>query len=220
MEKPSEGGVFPDLPQVPALPHLRSGQMGVDQILAECRSVIRAARDSIAQVEDCVRPGHQLRYIRAAVVDIRRVTFVLQTLRGKAEGFDDWYGPVQEGLREDPLMKYFVELRNDIEKRGLPGAMAELYDIETGKTFADVACFEDDHGLAVSGAVRDGVEVPGGEFRGKSGLRNFRLPDPPTVHQGSSLTDLRFVSLGGLALDYLEVHVVQPAVARFSSAAQ
>lgn len=219
MADDASGGAFPDLPRVPALPHLRPQHASASQILAECRSILRAARDSVSQVEDCSRPGHQLAYIRTAVVDIRRITFVLQTLRSRVDGFDDWYEEIQERMRSDTLMRYFVNLRNEIEKRGLPGAVAELYNVEAGTAIADVACFEDDFGLAVNGALRPGVNVPSGQLTGPHGLRNFRLPDPPTVHQGEPLTDFRFASLAGLALDFLENEVLGPAALRFDAPA-
>lgn len=153
MDSPSEG-VFPDLPQVPALPNLRRQNSTPAQIISQMESVLRSARDAVHQVECCAKRGQQLAQIRAAVVDLRRVTFVLQTLRGRVDGFDDWYGEVQESLRSDPLMRYFVELRNEIEKRGLPGVVAELYSLETGEPVADVACYEDEHGLAADQPAR------------------------------------------------------------------
>jgi hypothetical protein len=214
MDSPSDGD-FPDLPQVPALPNLRPQNSTPGQIISQAESIMRSVRDSVHEVESCSRPGQQLAHIRAAVGDIRRVTFVLQTLRGRVEGFDDWYGGVQEGLRSDPLMRYFVELRNEIEKRGLPGAVAELYRLDTGEPIADVACYEDQHGLAVSGAARPGANLPTGELSGPHGLRNFRLPDPPTSHEGERLTDFRFAELARQALDFLENHVVSPAKKRF-----
>jgi len=45
------------------------------------------------------------------------VTFVLQNLRTIAPDFDDWYGPKQEEMRADPLMRYFHDLRTEIEKQ-------------------------------------------------------------------------------------------------------
>lgn len=112
-------------------------------------------------------------------------------------------------------MRYFVELRNEIEKRGLPGVVAELYSLATGLPIADVACYEEQHGLAVSGAVRPDVDLPEGELSGPHGLRNFRLPGPPTIHDGEPLTDYRFAELACQALDFLESHVVGPARGRF-----
>jgi hypothetical protein len=210
----STGGAFPDLPQVPRLPHLRR-HVSAKAVVAEAELVVRAARDAVHQVGHCSRPGQQLAQIRSAVIDIRRVTFVLQTLRSRVDDFDIWYVDVQGTLRSDPLMKYFVDLRNEIEKCGLPGAVAEMYDSTTGTAVADVACYEDQYGLAVSGAARQDVDLPPGELTGSYGLRNFRLPDPPTAHNGQQLTDLRFATLAGLALDFLEVHAVVPARSRF-----
>lgn len=169
-------GEFPDLPQMPKLPHLRRNDSS-KTVVAHAESVVRAARDAVHQVENCIRPGQQLAHIRSAVIDIRRVTFVLQTLRSYSADFDGWYASVQARLRGDPLMKYFVNLRNEIEKRGLPGALAEMYDLNSGVVIADVACYEDHCGLAVSGAVREGVDLEPGQLTASYGLRSFRLPD-------------------------------------------
>jgi hypothetical protein len=50
----------------------------------------------------------------------RSVTFVLQNLRSVVEPgrFDAWYEPHQQSLKDDPLMRYFVEARNELEKQG------------------------------------------------------------------------------------------------------
>ena len=104
----STGGAFPDLPRMPRLPHLRR-HVSAKAVVAEAELVVRAARDAVHQVEHCSRPGQQMAQIRWAVIDIRRVTFVLQTLRGRVDDFDSWYVNVQRTLRADPLMKYFVD---------------------------------------------------------------------------------------------------------------
>lgn len=56
-----------------------------------------------------------------AVSNGRSVTFVLQKLKGRAAGFEPWYAGIQEKLRADPVSKWFVELRNRIEKEGTHG---------------------------------------------------------------------------------------------------
>lgn len=48
----------------------------------------------------------------------RSVSFVLQGLTSVNPGFDAWYAPRVEEMRADPLLRYFVDLRNKIEKRG------------------------------------------------------------------------------------------------------
>jgi len=186
--------------------------------LRQSEAALRAARDSIHQVECCSRPGYQLRHIQSAAIDLRRSTFLLQKLRGRAPGFEDWYLEIQELLRADPLMKYFHDLRTSIEKEGLPGPLAELYFVDTGEAIADVACFEDEHGLAVSGAVGPAAVVASGEIDRPTALRSFRLPDPPTLHDGSEIADFRFASLATQAADYLESRVLLPAKKRFGEA--
>lgn len=52
-----------------------------------------------------------------AVVFGRMATFQLQNLRSIIPDYDDWYGPKQDEMRADPLMKYFCDLRNRIEKQ-------------------------------------------------------------------------------------------------------
>ncbi|MDT5078741.1 MAG: hypothetical protein QOJ80_3378 [Mycobacterium sp.] len=64
----STGGVFPDLPRMPRLPHLRR-HVSVKVVLAEAELVVRAARDAVHQVEHCSRPGQQLAQIRSAVIE-------------------------------------------------------------------------------------------------------------------------------------------------------
>lgn len=59
--------------------------------------------------------------LHTAVTQGRSVTFVLQGLRGKIDGADEWYVAVQERLRADPVCKWFVEVRNRMEKQGTAG---------------------------------------------------------------------------------------------------
>ncbi len=56
-----------------------------------------------------------------AVTSARSVTFVLQTMRNDVEGFDQWYDAIRAELGADPTCKWFVEVRNRIEKEGSPG---------------------------------------------------------------------------------------------------
>lgn len=89
--------------------------------------------------------------------------------------------------------------------------------MESGAAIADVACFEDQYGLAISGALRPDVDIRDGELSGSYNLRNFRLPDPPHSRRGVELTDLHFATLAELAVTYLETQVVDPALARFGA---
>lgn len=207
--------MFPDMPHLPNLPDLLPAHATPESIVAQVEGLLSTTRDRVHQIECCSRHGEQLGHIRLVVIDIRRITFVLQKLRSRVDQFDDWYAPIQTRLKADPLLKYFHDLRNEIEKEGLPGVMAEIYRSDTGEVIADVACWEDKHGLMTSGIVRPNIDLPSGEIDVPTGARNFRLPDPPTSHDGQALTDLRFATLARLALDFLETHVVNSARATF-----
>jgi hypothetical protein len=58
--------------------------------------------------------------LRNVLVFGRSVTFVIQNLSSivGSEIFAQWYSPHQETMKRDPLMKYFVEARNNLEKQG------------------------------------------------------------------------------------------------------
>ncbi|NCT70357.1 MAG: hypothetical protein GXC75_05385 [Xanthomonadaceae bacterium] len=57
--------------------------------------------------------------LRNLIVFGRSVTFVLQNLRGIVGiDFDAWYEPQKVAMSADPLMRYFVQSRNELEKQG------------------------------------------------------------------------------------------------------
>jgi hypothetical protein len=58
--------------------------------------------------------------LRNLIVSGRSITFVLQNLRSVLNDgeFDYWYGPQQDQLRAEPLMRFFIEVRNELEKQG------------------------------------------------------------------------------------------------------
>jgi len=58
--------------------------------------------------------------LRNVLVFGRSTTFVIQNLRsivGEKE-FEQWYAPHQAAMKADPVMRYFVEARNNLEKQG------------------------------------------------------------------------------------------------------
>ncbi len=65
-------------------------------------------------------PSQKSAGLRNVLVFGRSVTFVIQNLRSIVgeQRFNSWYEPIQAALRADPLMKYFVEARNNLEKQG------------------------------------------------------------------------------------------------------
>jgi hypothetical protein len=51
-----------------------------------------------------------------AVVFGRAVTFALQNMKNQVDGFDEWYAVIQAELKSDELMRFFHNLRTEIEK--------------------------------------------------------------------------------------------------------
>jgi hypothetical protein len=209
---------YPDLPRIPEIPAHRAGEMSVAEVLDQSRGALHAAERALDQLENGAPAIVQLALIRYVVIECRRSTFVLQKLSSRVEGFDEWYESRRQAMSSDPLMRYFRDLRTQIEKEGLPAAMAELVDMASGTTIADVACGEDRHGIWVSGARRPDVAIAAGTYPDAAErmiLRNFRLPDPPTTHRGNPITDLRFASLAELAITFLWAEVVNAADDKF-----
>lgn len=56
--------------------------------------------------------------LRNVLVFGRSVTFVLQNLRSIESSFDDWYDPHVAKMKADPIMQYFKDARNNLEKQG------------------------------------------------------------------------------------------------------
>lgn len=56
--------------------------------------------------------------LRNLIVFGRSVTFVIQNLSSIEPNFSKWYETIQSELKSDPLMKYFVDVRNNILKQG------------------------------------------------------------------------------------------------------
>lgn len=83
---------------------------------------IRAAKDRLATayfgLEDMQkRPDRYLSGLMNAVIFGRMVNFSLQNMRNEVEGWEEWYAPKQVEMKNDPLMVYFLNLRNKFEKQ-------------------------------------------------------------------------------------------------------
>ena len=63
-------------------------------------------------------PRARIAGLRNVVVFGWAVTNVLQNLRSTEPEFDAWYQPHVEQMRQDPLLKYFYDLRSQILKQG------------------------------------------------------------------------------------------------------
>src|SRR5262249_51882544 len=110
----------------------RRGDRGVTiaDIIREAEELLQTAKLGL---QDMVKPERARSGLRNAVVFGRITTWALQNLRGKVPDFDQWYSLKQEAMRADPLMRYFHNLRTQIEKQastptGVSGRLERFSD--------------------------------------------------------------------------------------------
>lgn len=89
----------------------------VAAVMVRVADTLETAKLGLSDLLDPSR-GRRMSGLRNVIAFGRSVTFVLQNLRSVEPNFDAWYAPHQEALKADPLMRYFVEARNELEKQG------------------------------------------------------------------------------------------------------
>ena len=95
--------------------------------------ILRRVDDTLATAKLGLRdvlkggPERRLGGLRNLIVFGRAVTNVLQNLRSTEQTFDAWYDPYVNEMREDPLLKYFYDLRSEILKEGQLRTSSGLY---------------------------------------------------------------------------------------------
>jgi hypothetical protein len=122
----------------------------------------------VSAVKSYQEPDHFIRNVQAAITNLRSVTWVLQSEKRRIPGFEEWYEQQRALMRSDEVMKWCVDRRNDIEKKGdiepasklrltfCPNLLSEFsqeYDFPAEYSAYDAACkLIDSEGLAgVSG---------------------------------------------------------------------
>lgn len=63
-------------------------------------------------------PDVFIRHTQATIQALRIVTWLLQKAKQQLPGFEAWYGVCQERMSSDRVLKWLVDMRNHIEKRG------------------------------------------------------------------------------------------------------
>src|ERR1700751_848720 len=63
-------------------------------------------------------PDVFIRHTQATIQALRTVTWLLQKAKGQLPGFEAWYKSWQDRMSADRVLKWLVEMRNHIEKRG------------------------------------------------------------------------------------------------------
>jgi len=184
-------------------------------VIADAEQTLAAARMGF---EDFLRanPPRKNAGLRNLVVFGRAVTNVLQNLRSTEKGFDEWYRKYREEMREDPLMRYFYELRSSILKEGRLQTTTRVH-LKAFTLPQDLGLFGPPPPNAESFFIGDQlggagwvVRVSGGstekyyaDLPPDIGSVTIAFPNPPTQHLGRGIADTSIENLAELYLEYL-----------------
>lgn len=203
-----------------------------DEILRSLEETLQTVERGLSDFLDTGDPKGRLPGLRNLIVFGRAVTNVLQNLRTPlGSAFDEWYGPIQDEMAGDELLKYFYRLRTEILKEGsipLGGSSMhigyldgqELQSLMRNPPPGARGFFMGDS-LGGSGwevELSDGltekyyVALPG-DLMVKT---NLHFADPPTVHEGQPLTDTSIEALATHYVEYLR-RLVREATEKFEA---
>jgi hypothetical protein len=188
-------------------PSPNSDDAKITDVLQRTRATLRRVEFALENLLDTPDRERQVAAMHNVVVTGRSVTNVLQNLRNKAQGFDDWYEPWKQEMEQDPLLKYLYKLRTEINKRGEEGAtkltvqffdpVQDLPPAPPGSAFFFTE--DQDGGSGWNVRLEDGsvqriyVSIP--EERVRSWLA---FTDPPGEHLGAPLQDASLRHVGEL----------------------
>ena len=96
---------------------MSSPKRTTSKILNDVQETLKTAELGFAMLTKGA-PNLKLCGLRDLVIFGRVVTFVLQNLRSTESKFDEWYFKYREEMKSDPLLVYFRDLRNELEKEG------------------------------------------------------------------------------------------------------
>ena len=149
-------------------------------------------------------PLHESVGLQNAIVYGRAALNILSTLKAiYGERFTTWYKAIMQALHDDPLMAWYIELRNQVLKEGLPqmqvhGTMANMPDFFE-RIFADVPeggvpFLMGEFGMGWYTPTDDGSNPEIHHFEITTEIQeefgvSIQFPNTPTEHAGHPLTD-------------------------------
>jgi len=84
--------------------------------------------------------------INSCIQELRNVTFVLQANKRDIEGFEGWYTPWQENMRANSSLRWLVDARNHVVKKGDLDMLSRLRIEVIGSYLAgEVRIFEEEY---------------------------------------------------------------------------
>lgn len=87
------------------------------------------------RIRRCASLDEARYYFSAFATAARSVTFAMQACLSGDPRFDTWYAALQDRLRNDALAKYFVKVRNELQKLGFNPLAAASFGYEPNVWF-------------------------------------------------------------------------------------
>ena len=200
-------------------------KLTTSEILGRSRGALANAEHGFYDMVESFYAERQLAGLKTLATSGRQVTFILNKLKSTEPDYDDWWNPIVELIGEDPLFRFFVRLRNTVEKEGLPEVRAVLLAVRETEVVREerVKAEDGENFPRIEGIDRNLNPTPGVvvNFAVVSGgthqkLSQFRLPNLPTSHLGQPLEDDTMEHLGALYLNGLSA-IWQTARNKFGS---
>jgi hypothetical protein len=185
----------------------------VKEILSRARETFRNAELAAGDLNH-PDASRRLPALRNVIVWGRAVTNVVQNVRGKADGFDDWYEPWRREMTEDPLLKFLYNQRSEILKTGADPAMSNVTHIASFSSEDVPPAPPNAKGFFLGdqfGGNGWEVELPDGTIEKiyislpESVARSWtELTEVPGEHLGERLSDKSAQNICHLYLQYLD----------------
>ena len=203
--------------------------MNPREVFARADATLTTARYGLEDLRG-IDPGRKLSGFRNLVVFGRAVVDVLPYLRSVDPGFDAWFELKAREAQEDPLVRYFYELRTGLFRRGpaqtSTGAQGapptRPRDLRrSGPPPPGALSFFVGDAYGGSGWV---IRLPDGRLENyyvalpaDIGRLSVILPHAPSTHLGQPLPSVGAEGLAGIYVQYLE-NLVFEARAHFPGA--
>ena len=176
---------------------------------------VKAIMERVDQTYQTVKMGYadltgpdrsrRMTGLRNFIVFGRSLTFVLQNLRSVVPvQFEPWYAAETESMKNDPVMRYFVEARNELEKQGKL-SINTLTSLNSFTVDSDMRQFGPQPEGAVSFFIGDQLGGAGWQVIQPDGTFEkyyVQLPQGVTVTQAfSNFPESKAPQLAGKTLD-------------------
>lgn len=191
--------------------------------------MLQTAKLGLADLQGAM-PERRMPGLRNIVVFGVATTQAVQNLRSAVgkDVFNAWYEPIQQEMKNDPLLKYFWRLRSQILKEGTAGAISNRAHVSTTEGLheriersrprnGETPFILDQFGgsgwivmLPDGREERYYVDLP----EDNHATMTFFFADAPNVHLGVTLTDTSIAALAGYYIEYLD-RLISAAHERF-----